>query len=182
MKNHTEETIKKIHLPSWEEIPNIDLYLDQVISFIDGYFSPILSVEGEGPILTKTMVNNYVKNKIIASPVKKKYDKNCVCALVAVCILKSVYNMHDISILIKFAFDMDDNERSYTRFCNAIESAITCTFEGKPCEPVYSDFEDPYLLQAVAQSIAGKLYSINRCKNLRAESAETEAVEDQLSI
>ena len=78
-----KEDIEKFHMPRWEELPEIDLYLDQVVTFIDKYLLYYLNTESdekdekkEKNVLTKTMINNYVKQKIIEAPVKKKYNRN----------------------------------------------------------------------------------------------------------
>ena len=64
-----EKYIQDFHIPTWEELPDIDLYLDQVVTFIDKYLNNYIYTDtesnGEGKILTKTMINNYVKQKII---------------------------------------------------------------------------------------------------------------------
>ena len=55
--NSYSEKIQKLHIPRWEELPSIDLYLDQLVTLIDNCFSPYLNEE-DGPIITKTMINN----------------------------------------------------------------------------------------------------------------------------
>ena len=65
------EEIVNIDLPQWELLPDIGLYMDQVITLMDRTFSPALP-KGE---MTKSMVNNYVKVGLIPRPVGKKYDR-----------------------------------------------------------------------------------------------------------
>ena len=65
----------ELHLPRWKELPNIDLYIDQVVTLINETLAPILTksdTEKNNLLLTKNMINNYVKNKIIEPPIKKK--------------------------------------------------------------------------------------------------------------
>ena len=75
-KLYNEEDIKKFHLPRWDEIPNIDLYIDQVVSLLETYLSTYIKGENnkEDKIVTKTMIINYVKHNIINPPVNKKYN------------------------------------------------------------------------------------------------------------
>ena len=61
--------IETASLPRWDELPDIELYMDQVINLVSKYLSPILSQQ-EQPMLTKSMVNNYVKLGLIPAPVK----------------------------------------------------------------------------------------------------------------
>lgn len=62
--------IETATLPRWEELPDIELYMDQVISLVGKYLTPILPKQ-EQALLTKSMVNNYVKLELIPAPVKK---------------------------------------------------------------------------------------------------------------
>ena len=61
-----------IHIPRWEELPNIDLYLDQVVTLLEEYLGNFITNK-EDKIITKTMINNYVKHGIITPPENKKY-------------------------------------------------------------------------------------------------------------
>mgnify|MGYP000834552717 CR=1 FL=1 len=71
-----EEEIKNFHLPRWSEIPNIDLYIDQVVTLLENYLSNYIKSDNEKDdnIVTKTMINNYVKHGVINPPVNKKYN------------------------------------------------------------------------------------------------------------
>lgn len=73
MQNNEEriEKIIKHHLPRWNELPEIDLYLDQVVNYLEKYLG-ILSSNDDDKIITKTMINNYVKQGIRPAPEKKK--------------------------------------------------------------------------------------------------------------
>ena len=72
MQNNEEriEKIIKHHLPRWNELPEIDLYLDQVVNYLEKYLG-ILSSNDDDKIITKTMINNYVKQGIMPAPEKK---------------------------------------------------------------------------------------------------------------
>ena len=73
--NKEQLSLDGIHIPRWNELPNVDLYLDQVVTFINSSLSEFLyssQDKGDNQILTKTMINNYVKNNLIDAPIKKK--------------------------------------------------------------------------------------------------------------
>ena len=97
MQNNEEriEKIIKHHLPRWNELPEIDLYLDQVVNYLEKYLG-ILSSNDDDKIITKTMINNYVKQGIMPAPEKKKYGKTHIAYLMVICILKQVYSIGDI--------------------------------------------------------------------------------------
>lgn len=154
----------KIHVPRWEELPELDLYLDQVVTFVDKYLSGYIKNDfnnqenEENRILTKTMINNYVKQKIIEAPVKKKYNRNNVAYLIVICILKQVYSISDISKLIKIGLRHTPIDVAYNTFCVSLENAIDFTFNGNQNfdGSHYSSVE--YLLFNVVQTFASKLY------------------------
>ena len=91
IESDIQTTIKNLHIPRWDELPNIALYLDQVVTLINNCLSPILTQcdnKKEDTILTKTMINNYVKYNLIEAHEKKKYGKNQLAKLFVICILK----------------------------------------------------------------------------------------------
>ena len=73
-------------LPCWNDLPDIDLYMDQVIAFMHRYIG-VVSGDAD-KILTPAMVNNYVKQKIMPAPVKKKYSRAHLAYLTVICVLK----------------------------------------------------------------------------------------------
>lgn len=89
------KSFKDFNMPRWDDLPEIDLYMDQVISVTDKLLSS-LSVE-DTPILTPSMINNYVKNKIIPPPVKKKYSRDHLAKLIIICIMKPIMEISAIA-------------------------------------------------------------------------------------
>ena len=159
-KLYNEEDIKKFHLPRWEDIPNIDLYIDQVVSLLETYLSTYIKGENnkEDKIVTKTMINNYVKHKIINPPVNKKYNTEHIAYLFVICILKQVYSINDIAELIKLAIDTVSPETAYNQFCDELEKAISLTFAGQEYTGREIMTKEKYILRNVVQSFANQLY------------------------
>lgn len=83
-----------------EDIPNIDLYMDQVTTFMDKRLSATSRYPGEDKILTKTMINNYAKNDLLPPPVKKKYSKEHMLMLIFIYYYKGVLSISDIQTLL----------------------------------------------------------------------------------
>ncbi|HIZ82080.1 MAG TPA: DUF1836 domain-containing protein [Candidatus Mediterraneibacter pullistercoris] len=83
-----------------EEIPNIDLYMDQVTTFMDHHFSSTKRYD-EDKVLTKTMINNYTKNNLLPPSVKKKYSKEHVLLLILIYYFKSILSIKDIETVLK---------------------------------------------------------------------------------
>ena len=156
--------IEKIHIPRWEELPNVDLYMDQILTFINSSLSEYINFsedEDKNKILTKTMINNYVKNNILEPPVKKKYSKAQCAKLFVICILKQVFSMNEISSLINIALESTDISHAYNSFCSLFEEAVISIFEKKEFSKVDASNENRYLLKAVLLSCSYKIYVQN---------------------
>ena len=82
-----------------EDIPNIDLYVDQVTTFIDTQLESVKR-NSDDKTLTKTMINNYTKNHVLPSPEKKKYSRDHVLTLILIYYLKSFLSISDIQAII----------------------------------------------------------------------------------
>ena len=82
-----------------EEIPNIDLYMDQVTTFMDEHLSSTKRYS-EDKILTKTMINNYSKNNLLPPSVKKKYSKEHVLLLILIYYFKNILSIKDIETIL----------------------------------------------------------------------------------
>lgn len=93
------ENIKEISYIKPNEIPNIDLYMDQVTTFMDQHLEKTKRYS-EDKLLTKTMINNYTKNDLLPSPVKKKYSKDHMVVLIFIYYLKNFMSITDIRSLM----------------------------------------------------------------------------------
>lgn len=83
-----------------EDIPNIDLYMDQVTTLMDNKLKNTSRNPGEDKILTKTMINNYAKNNLLPPPVRKKYSKEHVIVLIFIYYYKGLLSIHDIQSIL----------------------------------------------------------------------------------
>ena len=142
-------------MPSW---------LITVVSFIDKYLLYYLNDDDqkddkkEQNVLTKTMINNYVKQKIMEAPIKKKYNRNNIAYLFVISILKQCYSINDIDKLIKFTLKSTPLEVAYNKFCDVFENTLRCTFLDKNFIYEKSTTENGYVLLNVVQTISSKLY------------------------
>ena len=106
-----------------EDIPNIDLYVDQVTTFIESQLSSLKRDEDE-KILTKTMINNYTKNHVLPSPDKKKYSKDHVLTLILIYYLKSFLSIKDIQTLLEPITDKYFGTESELSFYELYEELV----------------------------------------------------------
>ena len=155
------EIINNFHIPRWNEIPSIDLYIDQVVSFLESHLSDYInsdSIQGEN-VVTKSMINNYVKHNVIKPPVNKKYSREHIAYLFVIFILKQIYSIDEIKKLISLAIETSSVDQSYNRFCIELEKAINKTFSGDSyINEIDHLSQEQYILRNVAQSFANKLY------------------------
>lgn len=106
-----EKTIKELedfNLPEYKELPDIALYMEQVVGYIKECLEQFSNKDDS--IITPFMVNNYVKAKIINPPKDKKYNRDHIGYLIAISMLKSVVSMRDIAVFI----DLDSKSDLYT--------------------------------------------------------------------
>ena len=83
-----------------DEIPNIDLYMDQVTTFMEDQLASTKRYPKD-KILTKTMINNYAKNNLLPSPEKKRYSKDHLLMLIFIYYFKNILSITDIQTLLK---------------------------------------------------------------------------------
>lgn len=99
--NSILDSLNRIEYVKPDDIPNIDLYMDQVTTFMDNKLkSTTRNPEGD-KILTKTMINNYAKNDLLPPPVKKKYSKEHILLLIFIYYYKGILSIGDIQTLLK---------------------------------------------------------------------------------
>lgn len=158
------------HIPRWNELPNIELYLDQVVTLINSSLSSfILNIDSdkkENQVLTKTMINNYVKNNLLDAPIKKKYSKIQLAKLFIICILKQVYSMNDIDTLINLALKQYNSQIAYDNFCDKFENSLISISSKKGIDNLKSKENDNnFLLDAVIVSCSYKIYVQNSIIN-----------------
>ena len=83
-----------------EDIPKIDLYMDQVLTFLGERLRRTARKSDADKLLTKTMINNYVKNKVMIPPVKKKYSRDHILLLLVIYYMKSFLAIDDIRKIV----------------------------------------------------------------------------------
>ena len=93
-------SLEKIDYIKPKEIPNIDLYMDQVTTFMETHLNSSKRYP-EDKILTKTMINNYAKNRLIPAPEKKKYSKEHILLLIYIYYYKGLLSINDIQSLLE---------------------------------------------------------------------------------
>ena len=89
-------SLSTYRLPSFNEIPDVGLYLNQSVTYINRVFQSL-----EGISITESMISNYVKKKLVPNPIKKQYSRESIAYLIFIAVAKTVVSLDDIEALIK---------------------------------------------------------------------------------
>ena len=149
-----EQEIQALELPAWEILPDIGLYMDQVVTLMDRTFSPTLP-KGE---MTKSMVNNYVKVGMIPRPTGKKYDRDHLATLIMIGVLKQALSMESIC--------QDGIQEGYDRFRMMTESIDQSAKVGRVELQCNGESAGE---QALRSGIMAALCTIRTCRLLEAD-------------
>ena len=128
--NSILSSLERIDYIKPTEIPNIDLYMDQVTTFMDEHLGQSKRYEDD-KVLTKTMINNYAKNNLLPPPVKKKYSKEHLLIMIFIYYFKNFLSIKDIETMLEpitdkyFDTDQDfDITSIYKEVCELEKSRI----------------------------------------------------------
>lgn len=119
-------TVHTHRLPRYDDLPGIDLYMDQVVAVIDDYLRLYMR-DSKDQHLTPAMINNYVKLKLVPAPVKKRYTRAHLCHLIIICMLKPVLAIPEIHELIRTQLENSDIRTVYDAFCTMQEESLRIT-------------------------------------------------------
>lgn len=108
--------MQHFHLPTWEELPDLELYMDQVVALVSRYVNLQPHSGPEEPILTPSAVNNYVRLKLIPPPVKKRYSRVHLVYLIVICCLKSSMSLASIQQMFPSDLPPEGVRQAYGRF------------------------------------------------------------------
>lgn len=127
MERISRDEIVNFHCPRFDELPTVALYKEQVIIYIEEILGSINFAYNQ-KILTPTMINNYVKQKVVYPPKDKKYNNKHIAYLIVVCILKQILTIQEICQLINKQIEICKIEDAYNLFCEELENAMVSVF------------------------------------------------------
>ena len=157
LQSDSAAKLTELHLPRYQELPDLELYMDQVIYVTNQVLSPLFP-KSSSPILTPTMINNYVRQKLVEPPVKKRYTRKHLAYFIAVALLKPVFSIGEIAGLIQRQMEVSGTDAAYDRLCAELEQCLTAIFHcgelQKPLPPV----GEADLLRAAVVSLSHKIY------------------------
>ena len=167
------EAFESMKLPSWDALPDLPLYMDQVMVLMDRFLR--VDVPGapeqddkDSRILTSSMVNNYVKMGIMPAPEKKKYGRTHLAYLLMICILKQSFsipvlgmfintNVEEMGIEAFYNLFVESYEEYYGMYIRSLINVYDDIFHKKGAEADRVRNEAVMSIAAVACANAGKL-------------------------
>lgn len=130
------KSISTYSLPSYSEIPDVGLYLNQCATYINKVLESLYGIS-----ITESMISNYVKKKIIDNPVKKMYPRSTISELIFISISKSAAPLDSISFLLSSLREKYNSEDFYNYFKDEFESRLSVVFSQKDSNEVRGDDE-----------------------------------------
>ena len=161
-------------IPKWADLPEIDLYMDQVIALMEKYLSDNSSEDNK--LITPSMINNYVKLGIMPAPIKKKYSREHLAYLIIICSLKQAIPIPNIKLMIDKKLEKNTISETLDFYSDLYDFAFktisdTCKKYINSDETNSEILENTSLFTAITAAncidISNKLFYINNSQKLK---------------
>jgi len=161
-------SVKAFRLPLYHEIPDVGLYLEQVTKYINDCLSPLMQAE-----MTGSMISNYVKKGLVASPVRKQYSREQIAYLMYIAVVKSVLSMEDIRLMVSIQQTTYTAEKAYNYFCKELKNVLEYVFERQSelKDAGSEQTDEKIMLRNTIITVAHKVYLDKLFAALRAQDA-----------
>ncbi len=176
------EQVRQYRLPRWEELPDIELYMDQVITLIERYLAPLVG-QNNNKIITAAMINNYVKLNIMPKPVKKRYERVHLAHLMVITVMKQILMIPEVKEGIFLQSKLCTLPEAYNIFCEEQERALRTiadqykhAYSGEPLPPAESVSLDRMGMHMACMSFAGKVFAEQIITHHLQDHPETELI------
>lgn len=149
------EPARIFRLPKYEDIPDVGLYLEQTVKYINSYFESFDSMN-----LTASMVSNYVKKGLVANAVKKQYYRDQIAYLIFIAVAKNVLSMENLNLFITMQKESYTTQKAYEYFCAELENVMEYVFGLKNTLSTVGedDTEEKVMLRNTIIAAAHKIY------------------------
>ena len=171
-KRQIAEAVEQFRLPSYEEIPDVGLFLEQVTKYISVYLEPLPSFS-----MTGSMISNYVKKKLVDNPVRKQYSREQIAYLFFIAVTKSVMSLEELQLLIQLQKLTYPPQVAYEYFRQELENVLQYVFGLKrQLEKVGVDAtEEKTILRNTIIAVAHKVYLDQTLALMRYRMEQSEA-------
>jgi hypothetical protein len=110
-KNYMEQ----YSLPTWEDLPDMELYMDQVISLVNRYLD-LIPKDETNPVITASAVNNYVRLRVMPAPERKRYSRRHLACIIMICVLKQSLTLAEIQRVLPPDMTEENIRQAYNDF------------------------------------------------------------------
>ena len=124
MKDEIANSVRDFRLPRYEEIPNVGLYLEQTAKYINEFLEPLPE-----STLTPSMISNYVKKRLIASPIRKQYSREQIAYLIFIALAKNILSLDALANMVHLQQRTYNLPRAYEYFRLEFEGLLRFSFE-----------------------------------------------------
>ena len=158
--------LNTLSLPRYNQLPNVTLYRDQVIEYIELWMEP-LSICVEQPVITPSMINNYVKVGLVPAPVKKQYGREQIARLISICIFKQVLPIAAVQALFNIQRLSYDAPTAFDYVIDQLEASIRAAFsiEQVPVpDTAHQVTRESLLVRSAVSSFVSKAYLMSYLK------------------
>ncbi|MEI6100892.1 MAG: DUF1836 domain-containing protein [Eubacteriales bacterium] len=164
----TAEAASQYHCPRWSELPDVPLYMDQVVETVKKALD--LFSDGTEPVITAPMINNYVRQKLIDPLVNKKYVKDHITELIVISFFKRSFSMMEIKSVTMAMIDEYGIEESYDLFCTELEEFVRIAFASGDSDItiVRTGDSTEVLLRLGLSALFSKLMVQNKMEDMKA--------------
>ena len=159
-----QERLRTQRPSNWDQLPDFALYMDQILSYMDRQV--IRFDEDDG--LTAAMVNNYTKTGLVPRAEGKKYNRDHLAYLTAICVMKRVMSTKDMDLLIREELHGDRSvEDGYAAFCASLDKALNIaademaqrvSAEEQPSSAFLADSAIHFALMSYAAGVVSSRY------------------------
>ena len=181
-----ENYLNNYKLPAWKELPDIGLYMDQVIALLGQYLDFIPVEDQKNKPVTPTTINNYVRLKVMPAPEKRKYYRIHIAYLIMIFTLKQGTSINGIQQLLPITADEEEVKSFYTHYIERLqEIALFYTAQtrtaaeqilGDPSEENHrEDSVEHFIIQSILMSGFSRILAE---KLLRLQDADTQQILD----
>lgn len=129
--------LNKYKLPDWQDIPDLGLYMEQVVSLLRGCLSYLPPELQEEQYITPATINNYVRKKFMPEPIRKKYYRVHIAYLIMICTMKHSLSIPTLQTMIPMGIDTDEVERIYSSFVRC--TSLAAQYFSKEVESFFFD-------------------------------------------
>ncbi|MBQ3183193.1 MAG: DUF1836 domain-containing protein [Clostridia bacterium] len=155
----SSEEIHAYRCPRWDELPDLELYMDQVISVLEKNLKIFIGDDSSKSV-TPTMINNYVKQRLVRAPKNKRYDRGHIANLYIITLLKQIMSLSEIGAAITCVTEKYSSKDAYNRFCEIFESSLALVFfEEKPKISKSEYPEADAIIRSITLAYANMLYA-----------------------